>query len=198
MANRQRKIDKRKKRYKSLTKNAILAELVGIILGDGHIHRFPRTEHLVVTCGSDKAKYIKRIAGIVAKIFDKTPNVLRRNIRTAFDISLYQCSISQRLGIPPGNKIKNNIGIPAWIKNKRKYALRCLKGLFETDGCFQKDVNNYAQYIELKNFCKQIRLDTYAILIKLGYHPQLSKTYVRLAREKEVYSFKKLINFRKY
>ena len=84
-----------------------------------------------------------------------------------------------------------------WIKNNKNYTIRCLKGLFETDGCFQKDVSNYAQYIELKNLCDRIRLDTYSMLKDLGYCPQKSKKYVRLAKRKEVYSFKKLIKFRR-
>lgn len=45
-----------------------------------------------------------------------------------------------------------------------KIGLR-LKGLFETDGCFQKDPSNYTQYIELKNLCSRIKIDAYYKII---------------------------------
>ncbi len=194
----QQKIDKRRKYYTQLVKNTTLAELIGIILGDGHVHKFPRTDRLVITCGSKKNKYIRRIVSIVTNVFGKQPSVLKRKAENTSDISLYQGKLEERLAIPAGNKIKNNVGIPEWIKRNKDYVIYCLKGLFETDGCFQKDHDNYAQYIELKNFCNQIRLDTYEVLKKIGYHPQINTTYVRLAKRQEVYSFKELISFRKY
>jgi len=190
--------DGRKKIYGPLRKTTELSELIGILLGDGHIQKFPRTERFVITCGIDKSRYIKRIIDIIEKVFSKKPSILKRKDENTADISLYQCELSKRLGIPSGNKIKNNVGVPQWIKGKKDYIIYCLKGLFETDGCFQEDSNNYAQYIELKNLCKQIRKDTYRMLICLGYNPQLSSTYVRLARKREVSSFKELIKFREY
>ncbi|MBI4845645.1 MAG: hypothetical protein HY810_04120 [Candidatus Omnitrophica bacterium] len=190
------KPDKRKKYYKSLKKTTELAELIGIILGDGHIQKFPRTERIVITCGFVKKEYIKRIVNIVTKIFEKAPSVLRRKTENVIDVSLYRCGISGLLEIPSGNKIKNNVGVPAWIKKKCEFAISCLKGLFETDGCIQYAPSNYAQYIELKNLCEQIKVDTYYMLKHLGYTPQLGKSYVRLARKKEVESFRKLIKFR--
>lgn len=192
------KLDKRKRHYKCLRETTVLAELIGILLGDGHIHKFPRTEHLVITCGTDKSRYIKRIVDIMTKVFGKVPNVLKRKAEATCDISLYQCELSRRLEMPAGNKIKNNVGVPAWIKKRQEYAIHCLKGLFETDGCFQKDPSNYAQFIEIKNLCNQIRLDTYSMLIDLGYNPQISTKYVRLARKEEVHSFIELVKFREY
>lgn len=190
-------LDSRKRSYAPLRKNSELAELIGIILGDGHIQTFPRTERIVITCGGNKIKYVNRIAKITTNVFDKIPSILNHG-KTAVDISIYQCKLSSRLGIPPGNKIRNNVGVPGWIKKNREFMMSCLKGLFETDGCFQEDISNYAQYIELKNFCSQIKIDTYQMLKALGYNPQMGKCYVRLAKKKEAYSFKKLISFRKY
>ena len=192
------KLDKRRRQYKDLKKNIELAELIGIILGDGHLHKFSRTERLIITCNSKKRRYIDRINSMITKVFDKSPSILKRKTENTIDISLYQCELSKRLGILPGNKIINNVGIPEWIKEKKKYATSCLKGLFETDGCFQKDPANYAQFIELKNLCKRLREDAYSMMVTLGYNPQISAKYVRLARKEEVYSFINLIKFRKY
>ena len=54
------------------------------------------------------------------------------------------------------------------------------------------------ELLNSKIFCSRLRKDVYSMLDRLGYHPQLGKKYVRLARKGEVYNFKELINFRDY
>jgi intein/homing endonuclease len=183
-------------KYKKLSKNDDLAELIGIILGDGNLYRHPRTENLRIVCHSKDVAYIKHVERLIFFIFDKAPSSYKRHYKNAVNINLYQQHISARLNIPVGDKIKNNVGVPEWIFSKRKFMTRCLKGLFETDGCFQEDKSNYAQYIEFKNYCCRLLKDVGDLLLRLGYHPQIGKNYVRLARRKEVYGFKKLIGFR--
>lgn len=184
--------------YKELIRNSNLAELVGIILGDGNLYKHARTENLRIICNSKYTIYTRHIISLIRKVFYKMPSLSKRRNKNAVNINLYQGNISQRLGIPTGDKIRHNVGIPSWIFLKKKYMIRCLKGLFETDGCFQEDKDNYAQYIEFKNNCKKLLKNVYNILLKLGFHPQFGKNYIRLARKNEVYSFKKLINFRNY
>jgi hypothetical protein len=184
--------------YKKLDRNKKLAELIGITLGDGNIYKHPRTQNLRITCNSGDSRYILHICRLIKEVFGKKPSVAKRKHKRAVSINLYQGKISERLGIPAGNKIKNNVGIPRWAFLDRKYMLICLKGLFETDGCLQEDKKNYAQYIEFKNYCKKLLEDVYNILIKLGFNPQKGKSYIRLARKKEVYNFIKQIDFRNY
>lgn len=184
--------------YRKLVKNRNLAELVGIILGDGNLYKHPRTENLRIVCNSKDIAYIQHIGKLINRIFDKKPSMIKRKTKNAVNINLYQCKITKRLSLPLGDKIKNNVGIPSWIKLERNFTLKCLKGLFETDGCFQEDKANYAQYIEFKNNCIKLREDVYSSLLNLNFNPQLGSNYVRLARRKEVYKFKKLIDFRNY
>lgn len=183
-------------RYKALEKSGDLAELIGIILGDGSLEKFPRTDRLRIICNSGERGYISHIANLVEKKFKKAPKIVDRKSENATDISVYQCRIAKRLGLPTGDKIKNNVGIPSWIKADDKLTVSCLKGLFETDGCFVVDKSNYTQIIEFKNNCQRLREDVYSMLSKLGYHPQFGKNYIRLARKKEVLDFKELISFR--
>lgn len=182
--------------YKKLDKNAFLAELIGIILGDGCITKFERTESLRVICNSNDREYVKYTSELIRRVFGKKPNYTKRKTANAIDIRLYQKFISFRLGLPSGNKIKNKVGAPGWIYSKNIYMVNCLKGLFDTDGHFRKSIDNYLHVIELKNHCKRILDDTYEMLKLLGYNPQLGKKYVRLARKKEVYDFVSSINFR--
>ena len=37
-------------------------------------------------------------------------------------------------GIVIGNKVKNQVGVPAWIQEKLEYRVACLRGLMDTDG----------------------------------------------------------------
>ena len=185
-------------KYKELLKDENLAELIGIILGDGNLYKHSRTENLRVICNSKDISYIRHIVNLITKIFHKTPSVIKRKNENATVVCLYQCKISKRLKLPYGNKIKNNVGIPAWIFLNKDYIYKCLKGLFETDGCFHEDRQNYTRCIEFKNNCVRLRKDAYNILLRLDFNPQLGHNYVRLAKKDEVYRFKELIDFRNY
>lgn len=184
--------------YENLKKDRRLAELIGTALGDGTLEKFPRTERLRIICNSKEKEYILHIADMLRDRFKKLPHIFKRKKKNAIDIYIYQCEISKRLGLPTGDKIENNVGIPSWIKYNKKFAISCLKGLFETDGCFVEDEDNYTQIMEFKNNCRRLREDVYSMLCRLGYHPQFGKNYIRLARRIEVYSFKELISFRNY
>lgn len=184
--------------YSKLRRTNNLAELIGIILGDGNLYKHPRTENLRVICDSKDVYYINHITNLIEKTFNKKPAINKRKNENAIVVSIYQNNISNRLNLPTGNKIRNNIGVPSWIISNKRYLVNCLKGLFETHGCFQEDKKNYAQYIELKNNCKKLREDVYNMLMRIGFNPQFGRNYARLAKRDEVYKFKKLINFRIY
>ena len=189
---------KRPKIDYSITKSKDWAELVGITLGDGNIFGFPRTERLVIACNSRDVKYAKHIRNLVKKVLKKNPKIGKCKNSKCLHIKLYQCYLSDRLQMPSGNKIKNNVTIPKEISANKNFLVKCLKGLFETDGSFAIDKKNYTRVIEFKNMCKPLLKDVYLGLRRLDYNPQLGKNYVRLARKKEVYDFKNLIQFRRY
>ena len=182
--------------YKKLDKNCNLAELIGITLGDGCVSKISRTEALRITLNKKDKKYIRHVYSIVKDVFSKKPSVCYRKKENAADVKIYQNIISKRLKIPCGNKIINNIKIPRWILKTEIFIIKCLKGLFETDGHFQKSKSNYLYVIELKNKCEGILNSTYDALRKMGFHPQRGKNYVRLARKQETYRFIEVINFK--
>lgn len=184
--------------YQELSQDENLAELIGIILGDGNLYKHLRTENLRVISNSKDVVYIRHIADLITRIFHKSPSLIKRKNENATVVCLYQCRISKRLNLPCGNKIENNVGIPSWIFFNEDYMVRCLKGLFETDGCFHEDKGNYTRIIEFKNNCMRLRKDVYNTLLRLGFNPQFGHNYIRLARRDEVYKFKELIEFRHY
>ena len=48
-------------KYPSFKRNGNLAELIGVVLGDGHISRFPRSEELTIFSNFNNKGFIKKI-----------------------------------------------------------------------------------------------------------------------------------------
>ncbi|MEA3492823.1 MAG: LAGLIDADG family homing endonuclease [Candidatus Margulisiibacteriota bacterium] len=189
---------KNKPKYVNLQISPLLAEFYGIMLGDGCIEMFVRTEKIVVTCFSEQVDYIKYIRRMIKRLFGKTPTVRKKKDARAIDIYFYQKYISERLDFPTGIKLKHSLKIPAWISCSQSYLVRCLKGLFETDGDFTVASKNYTYVIKFSNRSQSLLDDVYFALKSLGYHPQRRKVDVRIARKKEAYKFAEQISFRKW
>lgn len=170
-------------------RNNELAELIGIVLGDGNIYQFDRCQRLTISCDSAYKGYIRHIAHLVEVIFKKKPSIIRRSGVNCCDVYLYMQDIDRALRIPEGNKIRNSVKIPLWIFSRKNYLIKCLKGLFETDGHYGKNKKFYVEYIQFCNECKSLRESVFKALISLGYSPQSGKNYVRLARKSQVRRF---------
>jgi hypothetical protein len=112
-----------------------LAEFVGIILGDGGISQ----RQITVTLNriTDK-EYFKFVGMLVKKLFDtnfgiyKSPNYLADDIVISRTGIVKYCT--KELGLKIGNKIKNQVDIPDWIKQNKKFQAGCVRGLVDTDG----------------------------------------------------------------
>jgi hypothetical protein len=63
--------------------------------------------------------------------------------------------IDKALGLPIGNKLKNSVEIPRWIFKKKRYLMKCLKGLFETDGHYGLSKRFY---VNIYNFVIKVNL----------------------------------------
>lgn len=176
-------------------KSSELAELVGIVLGDGNIHKFKRCQRLLISCNSTDKDYIKHISFLVEKILKKKPTVKQRRNVQCTDVYVYMQRVDEALGIPAGNKIKNNVRIPKWIYKDKKCLLKCIKGLFETDGDYAFNKKHNVEFIEFSNRSERLRRSAFDALVSLGYSPQLGKRYVRLAKKREIPKFLKDIEY---
>ncbi len=174
-----------------------LAELIGVVLGDGNISRFDRCQRLVISCNSSYERYAGHVCRLVSGVFRKKPSLLRRSKANCLDAYLYMQDIDKALGLPVGNKIKNAVRIPEWIFKRRSYIERCLKGLFETDGHYGRSREHYVEYIQFCNESKSLRRSVFRALESLGYSPQLGKSYTRLAKRAQVHRFIKEMGFQR-
>jgi len=187
-----------KSSYPSLQKNGDLAELIGVILGDGYIGVFPRSEVLRIVSSADNAGFIKRYAGLVGAVFGKKPYVAKRKSSNAVDITIYEKHIGKRLALSTGARGNKKIPIPRWISNDRRYCIRYLRGLYEAEGTFavHKPTGTYKFIFTNKN--DSLLKNVLRLLKKLGFHPYISANKVQLSRREEVYKVKKLVQYRMY
>lgn len=185
--------------YPGLKKNGDLAELVGVILGDGHIRRFPRTEELSIFSNSNNPGFITRYARLMERIFDKKP-ALTKHHGNCTRIRLYQKKIRSRLMIPYSPRGRIEIQVPRWILNNEKYIVRYLRGLYEAEGshCVHKPTSTYKLFFSNKN--ESMLNNVFRLLKKLGFHPHTSKNHhcIQLSRKNEVFDAIAVLRFRRY
>jgi len=183
--------------YPLFKKDGNLAELIGVILGDGNIHRFPRTEGLTISSNATNKGFIRRYARLIKNKFSKNPTI-DKCFKGCTRIRLYQKEISKRFGIPTGARGNKNIKIPRWILNNKEYLKRYLRGLYEAEGSFNVHKPTYTYKFLFSNRNKSLLRNVYRGLKILGFHPHQSKYKIQVSREKEVYRVKNLIKFRQY
>ncbi len=113
-----------------------LAEFVGIMLGDGGMTK----NQVKVTLHSvDDLEYSRFIENLMRDLFDVKPGRTKRNDCKALEVVLSRVGLVKFLvdnvGLCTGNKIRQQVDIPDWVKNDDVFKLTCLRGLIDTDGC---------------------------------------------------------------
>ena len=100
-------------------------------------------------------------------------------------------------GFIPGDKMKNLLGIPAWIKNNPEFLAACLRGLYDTDESVYKLTNENSHQI---NFCGRnpiLLKDVRWSLLSIGINAsKISKNKdVYITKKEELRKFLKLVGF---
>jgi len=182
----------------ALIHSSNFAELMGIILGDGSLTPVSRTERLSIALNSRDRDQIRFVKKLIENVIGQEPKTYITRKEHCVHIFIYRNLISKSIGLPLGNKIRNNVGIPNWIKENSKYLRYCIRGLFETDGCLVAQPSNYTMTLDFTNRCTRLLDDMNEGLTKLGYHPQKHSDYVRLSKKLEVKDFVRKINYRNF
>ncbi len=193
-----RKLGKIPSSYPPLKKNGDLAELIGVILGDGYLRKHPRTENLALLSNSNNTGFINRYSQLIKKVFNKKPSIHKRKNSNCTKISIYQKDISKRLGLLAKAKRNQTIKFPEWISENKKYLKRYLRGLYEAEGSFCVHKPTYTYKFLFSNRNQSLLNNVYRGLKILGFHPHKSKYQIQISRKEEVYEVKDLIKFRQY
>lgn len=124
------------KKAQPLELSVEVAELAGILLGDGGI-----TDNQIKVTLDKKTdlKYADFVTKLMEKVFKERPSLYMRKNCNALDLVLSGKSYIkelEKIGIKKGNKVFNQVGFPEWIWGKKLYQGACVRGLFDTDGGF--------------------------------------------------------------
>lgn len=180
-----------------------LAEFVGIILGDGGLTR----RQIVVTLhkidDKDFAVYIKLLA---EKLFGVTPSLNKRHNKRAesvLSITISRTKLVEffvEMGLCVGSKIRQQVDVPLWIRRSQEFTKACLRGLFDTDGCFYLDKHRYKDKVYYNcamNFTNRslpILSFFKSELERFGLHPtQKTKFSIFLRKESEIIKYFRII-----
>ncbi len=164
---------------------ARLAEFFGIMLGDGHVSHFQTTVEL----GSKEEAYAIAVADIMEELFGCRPTIgVRANgYRTVYLGSVRLTTWLKKEGLV-SNKVKAQVGVPAWICANDGYVRAFLRGFFDTDGSIY--LLRYGIQISLTNHSLPLLRALHSMLISLEYAPsRLSTWRIYLTRRKDVLRF---------
>ena len=111
-----------------------LAELIGILLGDGEIMK-DGTLRISFDLKKDLNFHYRRTFPLIKNLLG---NKLRYESykRFVFYNTAFVRFLNQDCGLRSGNKSRNNWEIPKWCLEKNEYSIAVLRGLFDTDGYF--------------------------------------------------------------
>jgi len=186
------------------------AEFYGIMLGDGNSHKtaFYNSKE------DKRGTYMIRIVGDSVLDENYLKNYVKPLIEDLFKINVrigefkksnamyLECHSSElvhfldKKGFPPGNKIKNKLKIPNWIKNNKNFLKVCLKGLYDTDGSVYKLTGQNSHQICFTNYNLFLLEDVRNSLLRLGIScSKISKKDIYITKKSELRKFLKLIGF---
>lgn len=171
-----------------------LAEFVGIMLGDGGISDY----QIMVTLNSQNEKeYASFISTLIKNLFRVPVTIHYRKNEFTLNLVISRIELVrfciQKLGLKKGNKIKNQVDIPRWVKNKREYFAACIRGLIDTDGTVfvhkYKIKGKLYSYKKLSftSHSKPLRDSVFYALQTFGLHPRRAGNFdIRLDRIDDV------------
>lgn len=123
--------------------SAKLAELYGIMLGDGcltSINDKGQGVYLLRIIGDsrlDKTYFDFLVKPLVESLFGiktKIRKIKNKNTIVLVAQSRKLVDFFEKLGFKSGDKIRNKLDIPEWIRSNPNYLCSCIRGIYDTDG----------------------------------------------------------------
>lgn len=177
-----------------------LAEFVGIMMGDGGITKLQTT--ITLNAKTDK-DYVFFVQNLIKKLFKINPSIYTSDRSLALSIVVSRKRLVEfcdSIGLKTGNKLKQGLDIPKWVKERQSFANSCARGLMDTDGC----IFNECHRIKQKYYCyprmsfvshsKQLRLSVLGILKKIDLSPKIrNNRSVQIERRADILRYFEII-----
>ena len=170
-----------------------LAELVGIILGDGSIRDYYVTISLNLW---QEGEYAKFVSSLIESLFNISATIHTEILKSTCTVQVSSVNVVgflHEIGLITGNKVEQQVGVPDWVFEGEERMRACVRGLMDTDGSvylhrYKSGGVNYG-YIKLcfSNHSRPLLDDMKAMLETLGFSPTSDgETKVTLNRQEEV------------
>jgi len=189
------------KPIKKPKKSKNLAEFVGIMIGDGGITK----NQITISQNSETDReYSQFIINLLKNLFNVQPSIYKDKKSLAVRIAISRTELvkyCKSIGLKIGNKIRQKVDIPRWIKNNQKFMIACIRGLIDTDGCiFEHRYKVNDKWYNYKKLCftsysKPLRQSVFNILKNNGLNPRFAANRdVRLDSIKDIQKYFQLIS----
>jgi hypothetical protein len=183
----------------------LLAEFVGILIGDGGIRNA-----FQVTISFDRSKdqeYAEWLQCTIKRLFGLGSSLSLKKKSLGGDVVISSVNLVRFLekiaGLKSGNKLRNGLDLPAWIWTRRSYQVACLRGLMDTDGGpfihrYQVNGKWYAYpKICFSSMSEELRSSVCRLFSNTGFHARLAKSnLIFIDRVDEVRHFYKVVGSR--
>ena len=191
-------------------KNEELAELIGIILGDGSIQdkNWGYSVRIVGDSVKDREYLLSYVKPLCDSLFGLDSKVSKHRKWNELFITIHSKRAVEFLlsvGLLAGDKIKNKVTIPTWIFENDSYLQACLRGLVDTDGSIYELKPHWPGLWQIcfTNRNDALINDFRAGLLKLGikcskiyqYNPNKRSPKVYITKKTELSKFYKEIGF---
>ena len=145
------------KKILEVVENEDLAELTCILLGDGGIYTSPyltKYELTIFLNRIDEKRYIDYVNTLFYKLFQYYLNEYPKKNEKTIVLQTAQKSVVKFFiskASCQGDKVKNQVSVPEWIKKHKNFIIRGLKGLFDADGSIWVNFSHKAIYLTFRN-----------------------------------------------
>ncbi len=183
-----------------------LAELWGILLGDGHVQKIKSYKvgvYRIDIAGhsiNDRdylMNYVKPLCEKLFKIkarfyFSKSSKAIHLILDSRKLVDFFEEN-----GFKSGNKINNKLVIPDWIKKDLNFLAACLRGLYDTDGSFYRLAKQNSYQVQFTNLNHFLLVDVRESLLKLEINPSkiICNKSIVITKRSEIEKFYKTIGF---
>ena len=193
-----------------------ISELIGVMLGDGNLG-LNGSKVAISLNRIDEEMYVKYIIDKLKTVFyDRQPIQSRNSFGldikpskaveiTCFSKNLHYFFIEN--GLIPGDKVRNQVNVPDSIFRKRISIIKCIKGLFDTDGSIQVQMKNGVLRLgftnasrplvdDFKRICNNLGIKTGKVLTSISQRNgvQLTNYNVQIASKEHVQKFLKIVD----
>lgn len=178
-----------------------LAELMGILMGDGHLDKYQIS---MSTHSETDIEHAEFVVNLLTSVFGLPVSLRKRNTKQAVVVTLSSkaaCEHLHALGMPRGNKLMKGLYPPTWIKENTEYTSAFMRGLIDTDGCVYQDRHTirgraYVSICIAFTSASSELLDfVEAVLTAREYHPTRWGRSIRLRRRMDVFRYASEIGF---